>query len=900
MATGAVGVSIWRDRSESIDDEVRDASNIAVLLGGQIARSIQSLDIVLRGLQRRLDELDILTPFGSLRIPNPVYFRNSLLQQRAILPQASQIVITDERGQVIMSTAALPAPDISVAEREYFKTLAANDDDRLSISLPFASPFTGEQTIVLARRINGPDRAFLGIVFVSVRTSYFEGVYGAVHTLHDQTFALMRRDGTVLLRHPDTQDRAGQKMPATWPFHTAVRNGGGSYRSPGVFDRMVRWVAVRPLDEYPLVVTIAVPEDVILKAWWTRSTSAIVGTLVFLTCALGLLAIMGRQYRNLSASEASLAEKSQALESEHAQLLASEAQLRRQNQLFDTALNNMNQGLAMFDADARLVVCNEHYRKLHQLSPAQAAPGRSLRDIIRHHHELCGYPHDVDEHLAKVFAIVSSRTPRVHELKDSHGSIIAIRNNPMPSGGWVATFENITDRRANEAKIEWLANNDILTGIANRSYFLQQIDKAGKRLQATGEPFSVLMLDLDHFKHVNDSLGHAAGDTLLRETARRLKASLRATDVLARLGGDEFAIIQTPPRLFESIDDSSPIMRESAIVLSNRIVDLIGEPYDIDGQKVVIGASVGIAMAPKDGMEPDDLMKKADLALYKIKAEGRNGYSFFDEDMGAAAGERRRLEVDLRESLSRNEFELYYQPQVDVATRRPCGMEALIRWHHPDRGLMMPDRFISLAEDTDLIVPLGEWILQMACADAANWPPHVKVAINISPIQFRRTNLFDVIMCALVDSGLPPDRLEIEITERVLLEEHTDYIPTLHQLKNLGVSIVLDDFGTGHSSLSYLQTFPFDKIKIDRSFTKEVLERADCAAIACAIVNLGRSLDIVTIAEGIETWAQFEALRAAGLTQAQGFLFGRPMPAAKIKFDGFNGVFADETVWRHA
>ena len=342
-----------------------------------------------------------------------------------------------------------------------------------------------------------------------------------------------------------------------------------------------------------------------LQAWGARAKFTIVGTLVFLTCALILLSIIARQYRNLSASEASLTEKSQALEREHARLLTNEAELRTQNQKFDAALNNMSHGLAMFDRDARLVVCNERYREMRGLSPEQAKPGLPLREIVAHSHDSCGFPASVDKYLAEISASLSAETSCVLETKDSDGRLISIKHDPMPDGGWVAMFEDITDRRASEAKITLLAHNDLLTGIANRPYFLEQIDKARERLRTSGQPFSVLMLDLDRFKHVNDSLGHAAGDVLLKETAKRLATSLRATDVLARIGGDEFAIIQTPPRHLKSSDDATPIMRESAIALSNRIIDTIGQPYDFDGHKVVIGTSIGIAMAPNHGVRSE-------------------------------------------------------------------------------------------------------------------------------------------------------------------------------------------------------------------------------------------------------------------------------------------------------
>jgi diguanylate cyclase (GGDEF)-like protein len=914
MAVGAVGVSIWRDRANAVENGIRDARNIAIVLGGQIARSIQSVDIVLRGVQRRIDDRNAGGVAGAMDSDSLGAFRKGLLQQLAMLPQAFQIVLTDGKGQLVVSTAAWPTPDINFADREYFRDLAGNDDDRLSISLPVGSRFSGDPVIVLARRINGPDRAFLGAISVSVKRSYFESTYRAVDALPNQSFSLMRPDGTVVIRYPDTEERGGQKLPVSWPFHAVVRNGGGSYRSIGAFDPVVRWVAVNPLKDYPLVVNVLTTEQAMLRDWTAHTYVTIAGTIAFLCCALILLWVMARQYRNLSASEASLADKSQALESEHRQLLRSqaelqdkEADLRRhktelqaQNQRLDAALNNMSQGLAMFDHNERLVVCNERYREIHRLSRDQVKPGTSLVEHLTHRHRQCGFPGDVDDYVAEIRARVWASGSRLHEYQDNDRRTFAVKNNRMDDGGWVATFEDVSDRRLDEAKIRRLAHNDLLTGLANRPYFLDQLEKAHQRLHDNGQPFTVLMLDLDRFKHVNDSLGHAIGDTLLKQVAGRLEASLRTSDVLARLGGDEFTVIQTATGRFSSLAEAAPVMQESAIALSNRIVDLLGQPFDINGHNVVISASIGIAMAPYDGVEPDELMRKADLALYRTKSEGRNGWSFFNQEMAAGADERRQLEMDMRAGLSRDEFELYYQPQVDVATQSLCGMEALIRWRHPTQGLITPNRFIPLAEDTGLITALGDWILHTGCTEAVRWPPHVKIAINISPVQFRKSNLIDVILCSLVESGLPPERLELEITEQVLLENDPEYLSTLHQLRNIGVSIALDDFGTGYSSLGYLKMFPFDKIKIDRSFAGELLERSDCAAIVCAVINLGRALDIVTIAEGVETQAQFHALHAAGVNQVQGYLFGRPMPAEQIVFDTGGGALAGDTLKRRA
>jgi predicted signal transduction protein with EAL and GGDEF domain len=362
--------------------------------------------------------------------------------------------------------------------------------------------------------------------------------------------------------------------------------------------------------------------------------------------------------------------------------------------------------------------------------------------------------------------------------------------------------------------------------------------------------------------------------------AQRLRSVAQPSDTVARLGGDEFAILQ----IVESDQ------KDCAIVLANRIVQALSEPYVIDGYKVMIGTSIGIALAPENGTDPDQLLRKADLALYRTKAQGRNGYRFFEPRMEEEARSRRALEADLRNAIANSEFELYYQTVIDIRAREVCGSEALLRWHHPRRGLVSPDQFIALAEETGLIIPLGEWILHRACADAARWPSHVKVAVNLSPVQFGKGDLLETVTRALADANLDPERLEIEVTESILLRNNGENLAILNALKSLGVSIVLDDFGTGYSSLSYLQMFPFDKLKIDKSFVAELSNRAECAAIVCAVIGLGRSLGIGTTAEGVETSEQFELLRAAGCREAQGYLLSRPVPVAELVFDDPRGV----------
>jgi diguanylate cyclase (GGDEF)-like protein/PAS domain S-box-containing protein len=439
---------------------------------------------------------------------------------------------------------------------------------------------------------------------------------------------------------------------------------------------------------------------------------------------------------------------------------------------------------------------------------------------------------------------------------------------------YMAIRVDITARKLVEAQLCHAARHDELTELANRTVLQERMNEALADVRLHRGTLTTLMMDLDGFKHINDSLGHTVGDRLLKELARRLKSSLRDNEMVARLGGDEFAIIQS----------CTANQHEEAVSLAARVLDIVAEPFNLDGHEVTIGTSIGIALAPMNGRETGELLKKADLALYRVKSEGRNGFSFFDDELSRNATARLRLVNDIRVALSRQEFELHYQPVIDARTRRPCAMEALVRWRHPTAGLISPDRFIPLAEETGLMQPLGQWIIETACAEAATWPAHIKVAVNLSAAQFRTGGLFSTISHALEASGLAPERLELEITESLLLQNMASNIAVIRQLKDKGIAIALDDFGTGYASLSYLMMFPFDKIKIDKSFTQGLAIRPDCTAVVDSILTLARGLAIEVTAEGVETPQQFELLRAAGVDQIQGYLFGRPCPRENIDF----------------
>ena len=554
-------------------------------------------------------------------------------------------------------------------------------------------------------------------------------------------------------------------------------------------------------------------------------------------------------------------------------LVAKTAELEQMNARFEAAINNMSQGVCLYGADQKIVVSNMRYAEIYCLSRDQVRPGTSVRDVLEFRKQAgTHFNVEPDEYLR----INVKLSGDVQELAD--GRIVSITRQTMPNGGWLTTHEDITDRAKSDRKIAYLAEHDLLTGLANRTSFTQQLDGPVRgRGDVIADNFAVFMLDLDKFKLVNDTLGHTAGDQLLREVAGRLKAATRQTDVLARLGGDEFAIIQP-------LEDAG---HEGAIALALRIIQAIERPFDLDGHRANVGTSIGIALAPQDGRDPKDLLKKADLALYAAKAEGRNDFRLFRPEMVKAAETQKALESDLRKAIAGNEFELHYQPIIDVRTQAVCGAEALVRWRHPQRGLISPDQFIPVAESSGLIVPLGDWILQQACNDAASWPAHLRLAVNLSAVQFNKGNLFDVVLCALVVSGLSPDRLELEITESALIENEAAHLQTIRQLKNLGITIALDDFGTGYSSASYVTRFPFDRIKIDKSFTQGAAERRDCAAVIASVLALARGLDIAVTAEGVETEKQFQMLRNAGVECAQGYLFGRPVPLSRLLDENF-------------
>ncbi|MBZ9844380.1 putative bifunctional diguanylate cyclase/phosphodiesterase [Mesorhizobium sp. CA5] len=545
-----------------------------------------------------------------------------------------------------------------------------------------------------------------------------------------------------------------------------------------------------------------------------------------------------------------------------------EKELKEQHRRFDAALANMSQGLLMYDAGGKMIVRNQRFLELYNVAAADFPFGTTHRDALKRLLELGIYTKiDVDSEVAKTEACL--RAGQMHSTYRylADGRTFLVVRQPMSGGGWVVTFDDVTERRRTEERMTHLAHHDTLTNLPNRSMFREKLD------QALGEakPLAILSLDLDRFKAVNDTFGHPAGDWLLKCVAKRLQQAVRSSkDVVARFGGDEFAIIQS------GIKSAA-----GAEKLAKRIVEIVGKPYRDKGREMHVGVSLGIALYPGDGHDADTLLTNADMALYRGKSEGRNVYRFFEQGMDALMRERRALEADLEAALSRREFELDFQPILDIGSGKIVGAEALMRWRSRSRGLVSPENFIAAAEETGLIVQLGDWALRKACNVAANWPPEMRMAVNVSAAQIKSGGFARSVISALAFSGLPANRLELEITETVMMDESDAVQKTLSQLRGLGVRIALDDFGTGYSSLGYLRRFPVDKIKIDRSFIRD-LDKRDTAAIVRTVIRLGAELGITVTAEGVETEAQLDMLRKAGCGEAQGFLIGVPAKASDI------------------
>jgi diguanylate cyclase (GGDEF)-like protein/PAS domain S-box-containing protein len=824
--------------------EYRDAVDSAVERGDAAVRLFEK-DVA--HLLRGVDAILVLLRISYETNPNNFDLQTLSQKVKSQLGIATEIGLATAEGYLTQRTdiTKLTSP-IYIGDRKHFQTQVAASEDTLVIGEPITQRSTGKSTIQLSRRLRMPDGSFGGIIVGEIAPSFAQEF--------SQTL-MLGQDSNISVRGLDGVLRASYGFK-TAPVHTTgemaralAKSANGNFWGSGALDGVPRLVSYRLVEGFPLVITIGEAEHHIFQDYYFRRSIYFAAGLVVTLLIIAFLITVLRRERLLKIS----------------------------NNRLDAALTNMPQGLSMFDRNQRLVVWNQKYAGIYGFPVEFIRSGRTLPEILEHRKQSGATLSNIGDYVTQLTEMLRKKGGfrAVHKLGD--GRLIAVINHAMQDGGWVATHEDITERRSSEAKIEQLAHYDSLTDLANRNLFRSCLEESFARLQRVGTRFAVLMLDLDKFKAVNDALGHQAGDALLKQVSDRIRDTVRESDIASRLGGDEFAIIAL---------QGTGSLAEGAHKLASRLINVLSVPYSVDGQDFVVGCSIGVALAPQDGKSVDEILKNADLALYKSKSAGRNCFHLYDDKLRFEANARNVLENDLRQAMWRDEFELFYQPIVDTKDRSIRAIEALVRWRHPARGLMAPSEFISVAEETGLITHLGEWLIMKACHDAAQIPAEIKVAVNLSPIQFARSNVVDAVIMGLVESQLAPERLELEITESIFLQETEQNIETLRQLKNLGVSIVLDDFGVGYSSLSYLTSFSFDKVKIDQSFI-EKLDRSETQAIIKSIEQLSRSLNLTTCAEGIETEKQFEQIRSLGIDLCQGYLFSKPKPIIELKFEDF-------------
>ncbi|HYS85566.1 MAG TPA: EAL domain-containing protein [Bradyrhizobium sp.] len=962
-----------------------------------LSNSERELENTVRLLTRHFDQQfedsvfianNLISQMQISGIASPELFRSQMstpdahltLQSRAsILSYIGDVMIYDAQGELINSSGPWPLPAVNVAERAYFKALRSNPQSTAVLAEPVRSYFTGSWTTVLAHRMSGPNGVFLGVLARRIDPVHFEKFFASVALGNGAAISMFHRDGTLLARHPHADSMIGQNFK-TAPLISKVLSEGGHQtlrvRSP--VDDQDRLGSAAELSQFPIVVVATTTVSAALADWRAQTKFLITGAVLSALAIAFILFLIVRQMNRQNQD--------------------SQRRLEAEKQRLDTALNNMTQGLVLYDASGHIVICNQRYIDMYKLSTEVVKPGCHFYDLIRHRKATGSFDGDVDAFCSNIERNVA-RGEVTHSILQSAGRSVLIVNKPLAQGGWVATIEDITERqnleqerdrnyaflhqiidhipsqitvkdardrryllvnrvaeaqfglsraaivgktaldlfpraaadriaadddkalqsadglfldehpwespglghrfltskrigiqdqtgagryivnvvddvterrRANE-KIAHLAHYDALTDLPNRVLFRDQIERE-LRNTSRGEQFALLYIDIDEFKGINDSLGHHVGDELLKTVAARIRSCIRDTDLIARLGGDEFAVIQT------AIGNITGVVE-----FVTRIHDAIRQPYQCLGHQLSTDASIGIALAPQDGTDLDQLIKNADLAMYAAKADGRRTHRFFEPAMDASAKARLTMEQDLRQALADGGFEIHYQPLVDLGHNEVTGCEALLRWRHPERGMISPAEFIPVAEDTGLINELGEWVLRTACAEAASWPDHIRIAVNVSPVQLKCQTLALKIIGALAASGLPASRLEIEITEAVLIRDDEAALAILHQLRTIGVRIALDDFGTGYSSLSYLKRFPFDKIKIDRCFIGDIAEIDGSSAIVQAVVNIAAARKMTTTAEGVETLEQQELLRTLGCTEMQGYLFSAAKPGPEVR-----------------
>jgi diguanylate cyclase (GGDEF)-like protein len=846
--TIATAYIIGNFRQRALENSERELENTVLLLARHFEQQLNDFELVLKDVAAEIAGAGIASPDEFRKYMSAPEMQVRLKARAGGSSDATALTVYDDDGWLINTSESQFPSGVNVGDRAYFKTLKSGSAATPRQFESVKSRLSGKLVNVFVRRISAPDGSFLGAVSRGFAPTRFDEFFSSIALAPDAAITVYHQ-GILLARHPYVDGLVGSELQGMSHFRGLLdQHDHYTSRMISPIDGKNRLIAARRLKHFPMTVCATSTIDAALADWHQQTRYFVLAAGISALLIIAILFLVVRQVsRQHRYAQRHLALKEQRL---------------------DTAVNNLSQGLTLFDAQQRLVVCNQRYLEMYGLSPDKIRVGTSFRDVMAHRNETRSLHGDPDEACARILGniaegkIVISRTP--------NGRSVQITHRTVPGGGWVTTHEDITERRQSEDQIEYLAHYDALTMLPNRVLFRERIGHELGKL-APGEQIAVLYIDLDEFKGINDSLGHPVGDELLKGVASRLRDCVRETDLVARLGGDEFAIVQTGVRQMSDVTD-----------LVARIYQAIRQPHECLGHQLTADGSIGIALAPDDGSDLDHLLKNADLAMYCAKADGRRTHRFFEPAMGARLQARRSLEMDLRQALADGGFEIHYQPVVDLRSDEVTGCEALLRWHHPRRGMISPAEFIPVAEDTGLIGPLGEWVLATACAEAANWPAHIRLAVNVSPVQFKSTTLALTVASALAASGLDASRLELEITEAVLIHDDEAALSILHQLRALGIRIALDDFGTGYSSLSYLQRFPFDKIKIDRCFVNDIASPGGSSSIVQAVVNIAAARNMTTTAEGVETEQQKQLLRALGCTEMQGFLFSPAIPAGDI------------------
>jgi diguanylate cyclase (GGDEF)-like protein len=852
IATIAIGATIMASnfRERALRNSERELENTVLLLARHFDQQLEDLEVVQKDLISFMRSSGIATTENYRLWMSTEDIHLMLKSKINAVSYVGGINVFDADGRLINSSAAWPAPPVSVADRAYFKTFKSGPQSPTVVIEPVYSRITGVWTTVIARKVTGSNGEFLGAIGRGIEPSNFEKFFASVALGSGAAISMHHRDGTLLARYPHVAEMIGKNFKSGSASQQRVFElARTTSRLTSPLDGEHRVISSRALGKFPIVIVAATTTAAALADWRAQISILIaVASLSVLAIAILLFMVV----RKLSQ-----------------QHRASQQRLTLEKLRLDTAVNNMTQGLLLFDSSQRLVICNQRYIEMYGLSAEIVKPGCSFRDVIAHRKQTGSFTGNVDQYVARVLRDVDQRNAMIITTPD--GRSVQVVNEPLADGGWVATHEDVTEQRRAEARITHLAHYDALTDLPNRTLFHEQLKRELAGVAADRQ-LAVLYIDIDEFKSVNDSLGHMIGDELLKAVAVSLSACVRETDFVARLGGDEFAIVQT------GVTDVADVTE-----LVHRIYGAIREPYECLGHQVTTDASIGIALAPRDGVDLDRILKNADLAMYAAKAAGRRTHRFFQPEMDAQVRARRMLEVELRQAIIDGGFEVYYQPCLSLQDNSITGCEALVRWRHPQRGMISPADFVPIAEDTGLINQLGEWVLTTACKEAATWPADVRLAVNVSPVQFKSGTLALKVVAALAASGLAASRLELEITEAVLIRDDDAALAVLHQLRAIGVRIALDDFGTGYSSLGYLQRFPFDKIKIDRCFITGIAEPEGSASIVEAVVTIAAARRMTTTAEGVETEQQRDLLRALGCSEMQGYLFSAPKPAADVR-----------------